>query len=258
MYNNSKEWLGKKFGRLVVVSFEHSKPPYRGWLWVCECECGNIKKLMPGDVKSGKVRSCGCLLNEMSTKRATKFKHLTKDNKRLYSIYNGVKKRCYSKAEPRYKDYGERGIKMCDEWLASFDNFADWSLSNGYSDKMTIERIDVNGDYCPENCKWITSQEQSFNKRTTRWVNYKGEHIQLKILCERENVCYDTVHDRIYKRGWSVDKAIETSSQRENSLLSKCRERGMNYETVRSRILKFGWSEERALNTPPKKKKHYM
>lgn len=252
MNNNSTEWLGKKFGRLTIISFEHSKPPYRGWIWVCKCECGNIKKLIPGDVKSGKVMSCGCLHDEMCANRATKFKHLIKDNKRLYSIYNGVKKRCYNKSEPRYKDYGARGIKMCDEWLESFDDFAEWSLINGYSDKMTLERVNVNGNYCPENCKWITLQEQAFNKRTTIWVNYKGEHIQLKKLCKRESVSYDTVHNRIYSLGWSVDKAIETPSQQENSLMSKCREKRINYGTVRDRIYKFGWSEERALNTPAK------
>lgn len=254
--NNSAEWIGKKFERLTVISFEHAKPPYRGWLWVCECECGNIKTLIPNDIKQGKVRSCGCLHNEMSTERATKFKHLTKNNKRLYSIYNGVKKRCYNKAESRYKDYGARGIKMCEEWLVSFDNFVEWSLSNGYSNEMTLERVDVNGDYSPYNCKWITLEEQAFNKRDTKWVTYKGESIQLVKLCKRENVSYDTVHNRIYSLGWSVERAIDEPSQQENSLRNKCRERGINYETVRSRILKFGWSEEKALNTPPKPRKH--
>lgn len=181
-----------------------------------------------------------------------RYRHKIEDNKSLWRRWHGIKRRCLNTCDKRYHQYGGRGIKVCDEWLESFDNFADWALSNGYSEELTIERIDVNGDYCPENCKWITLKEQSFNKRDTKWVDYKGEHIQLIKLCEREELCYDTVHDRIYRRGWSIERAIETPSQQENSLMRKCREMGINYETVRSRIFKFGWSEERALSTPSK------
>lgn len=179
-----------------------------------------------------------------------RYKHKRAEYKSLWYRWHGIKKRCLNVNNERYHQYGGRGIKICEEWLASFDNFAEWALNNGYSEELTIERIDVNGDYCPENCKWVTLQEQSRNKRDTKWVDYKGEHIQLIKLCEREKVCYDTVHDRIYKRGWSVEKAINEPSHRENSLMSKCREKGINYATVRDRIYKFGWSEERALNTP--------
>ena len=179
-----------------------------------------------------------------------RYKHKKKDNLSLWYRWHGIKKRCLNENNERYHQYGGRGIKICDEWLASFDNFAEWALANGYSENLTLERIDVNGDYCPENCKWITLREQAFNKRDTKWVDYKGEHIQLKILCERLGVTYDTVHDRIYKRGWSVEDAIERPSEQCDSLMSKCRERGINYGTVRDRIFKLGWSEERALNTP--------
>lgn len=217
--NNSQEYLGKRYGRLKIIGFEHAPRPNRKWMWVCECDCGTRKVLSPGDVKNGKVRSCGCLHNECAKERATKFKHSVYEYKRLYSIYNGIKKRCYNRNELRYKDYGARGIVMCDEWLNprdGFDRFAEWALSNGYDDTLTIERIDVNGDYAPYNCKWITLVEQSRNKRCTKWVEYKGERIQLIVLCQRENVCYDTVHDRIYHRGWELERAIKTPSQRAN------------------------------------------
>ena len=253
MTNNSTEWLGKRFGRLRIVGFVHASPPYRGWWWVCECDCGSSKTLIPGDVKSGKVRSCGCLHNEVCSERASKFTHSVYDHKRLYSIYNGIKKRCYSDSEPRYKDYGARGIEMCDEWLNSsngFDNFVEWSLANGYNDALSIDRVDVNGNYCPANCRWISIQDQANNKRDTKWVEYKGERVQLKKLCDKLGVTYDTVHNRIYNLKWSVEDAIEKPSQQENSLMSKCREKGINYATVRDRMYKFGWSEEQALNTP--------
>ena len=102
---------------------------------------------------------------------------------------------------------------MCEKWLNSkngFDEFVEWALSNGYSEELTIERIDVNGDYEPSNCKWITLQEQAFNKRDTKWVDYKGEHIQLRKLCNRKNIKYDAVHNRIYALHWSIEKAIDT------------------------------------------------
>ena len=181
-----------------------------------------------------------------------RYKHKKKDNLSLWYRWHGIKRRCLCETDGRYHQYGGRGITVCEEWLASFDNFAEWALSHGYADDLTLERIDVNGDYCPENCKWITLQEQAFNKRDTKWVEYKGERIQLIILCERLGVTYDTVHDRIYKRGWSVEDAIEKPSNRENSLMSKCKELGLNYGTIRDRITKLGWSEEEALNTPCK------
>ena len=182
--------------------------------------------------------------------RPPRYVHKKKDHLSLWYRWHGIKKRCLNPTDARYHQYGGRGIKVCDEWLASFDNFAEWALSHGYSEGLTIERIDVNGDYCPENCKWITLQEQSFNKRDTIWVDYRGEHIQLKILCERLGVCYDTVHNRIRKMGWSVEKAVSTPSLQTDSLMSKCEERGLKYSTVRDRIVKLGWSEEEALSIP--------
>ena len=179
-----------------------------------------------------------------------RYKHQKKDNLSLWYRWHGIKRRCLNENDERYHQYGGRGIKVCSEWLESFDNFAEWALSHGYAENLTLERIDVNGDYCPENCKWITLREQAFNKRDTKWVDYNGEHIQLKILCERLGVTYDTVHDRLYKRGWSIGDAIEKPSLQNNSLMSKCREKGINYGTVRDRIFKLGWSEERALNAP--------
>lgn len=253
MYNNDKKWLGTKFKRLTIIGFEKCTPPNRGWKWVVKCDCGNIKSVTPYDVKSGKITSCGCFAIESRRERARKFKHSVADNKRLYSIYNGIKKRCYNKDEPRYKDYGKRGIIMCDEWLNptnGFDNFVEWSLSNGYNETLTIERKDVNGDYSPTNCEWITLTAQALNKRDTIWVKYKGRRIQLHELCKEKDILYDTVHNRIFALGWDIERAIDTKSQQTDSLRSKCIEKGINYSTVRDRINKFGWSEEDALNIP--------
>ena len=183
-------------------------------------------------------------------KKPPRYEHRIEDNKRLWRIWNGMKKRCLHPNEPRYKDYGGRGITLAQEWL-NFDNFAEWALSHGYTDELTIERIDVDGNYCPENCKWITQLEQCKNKRDTLWVMYHGEKVRLQDLAETAVVSYDTVHDRIYKRGWDIERALTTPSDRERvSLMQKCREAGMNYGTVKTRIVRFGWSEEEALRVP--------
>lgn len=183
-------------------------------------------------------------------KKPPRYQHRMDEHKRLWRIWNGIKRRCLRPNEPRYKDYGGRGITLDPGWL-NFDNFAEWALSHGYTDELTIERIDVDGNYCPENCKWITRLEQCKNKRNTLWVMYHGEKVRLQDLAETAVVSYDTVHDRIYKRGWDIERALITPSDRERvSLMQKCREVGMNYGTVNTRINRFGWSEEEALRVP--------
>lgn len=255
MQNSNKDpkYLGKKYGRLTVIGFSKKQKKGGGWNWIVKCDCGNEKTVNPSDVKSGEIKSCGCFRNERSSERAKKFEHNVYKYRRLYGIYNGVKRRCFNKKESRFKDYGGRGITMCEEWLNSengFDKFVDWALSHGYTDGLTLERKNVDGDYCPENCEWITIVDQAKNKRDTLWVDYKGEHIRLLELCEREGVKYDTVHNRIYKQGWTVERAIHQQSQQENSLMKKCKDAGVNYSTVRDRIVKLGWEEKRALSTP--------
>jgi len=257
VFNNDESYLGKKYGKLTVIDFRKiligSKQQRPKWMWVCQCDCGNATIVNPSDVKSGKTKSCGCYHDARCKERAKKFKNSVYDNKRLYMIFNHMKRRCYSESSPRYKDYGGRGIKICAEWMDSqsgFDRFVDWALSNGYADDLTIDRIDVDGDYSPQNCAWETRKEQNNNKRETIWVEYRGERIQLKKLCEREGVKYDTVHNRYAVLGWDIERALHEPTQLETSFAKKCREHGMSESVVRDRIRKLGWSEEEALNTP--------
>ena len=180
-----------------------------------------------------------------------RYEHRIDEYRPLWTKWNGMKRRCLSEIDDRYGDYGGRGIKMYQPWIDSFDNFAEWALSHGYKDDLTIERIDVNGDYCPENCKWIPIKEQCFNTRRTIWVDYKGRHVQLMKLCMELGKSYDTIHNRITKMGWDAERAIdEPSSREEESLMHKCKTRGLNYGTVRDRMRKLGWSEEEALSVP--------
>lgn len=175
-----------------------------------------------------------------------------KDNVKLWNSYHSMKKRCLNINCKRYKDYGGRGITICDEWLVGFDNFAKWAYEHGYEEGLTIERINVDGNYEPLNCKWITKKEQALNTRKTIWITYKGETKQLKKWCEELGLLYDTMNDRIVKRGWPPEKAFNQASQRENSFSQKCKEVGLNSTTVYCRIHDLGWDEEKAFDTKSK------
>lgn len=184
-------------------------------------------------------------------KKPPRYRHKVAENKSLWYRWNGIKKRCLCEHDARYHEYGGRGIRMCAEWQESFDNFADWALANGFREDLTIERVDVNGDYCPENCCWIPRKEQAFNKRDTIWINYHGRKVQLKKLCDEKGLHYDAIHNRIVAKGWDHEKAIDTPLQsNEESLRGKCLAAGVNYNVVRDRINKLHWSEAKALSTP--------
>lgn len=254
IYNNP-EWIGKKFGRLTVADIIRVKSEKQGshWEWKCKCDCGRNITVVPNSIVKGKNRSCGCLSRErlVEYSKSREHKYKTSENKKLWWKYSTIKRRCYNKDFARYEDYGGRGIKMCDEWLQNFDNFVEWAYANGYKDGLTIERRDVNGDYCPENCTFITLEEQARNKRNTIWVTYNGERIQLKKLCERENVNYHMIKYRIKEMGWPIEKAIsEPSSKDMITLADKCRPYNIPRKIVYDRINKLGWDEERALTTP--------
>jgi hypothetical protein len=173
-----------------------------------------------------------------------------KEHLSLWNTYHSMKKRCLNPNCKRYKDYGARGIKISDEWLCGFDAFAEWATHNGYEEGLTIERKDNNGGYCSENCIWISRSRQSYNKRTSVMVEYRGKIKCLKSWCVELGLHYDITHHRI-THGWSSEQAFEIPLQTESeSLLSKCKALCVNYGTVRDRIKKLGWSEYDALHTP--------
>ena len=195
---------GRVFGRLKVLRrAENSKGRVA---FRCACECGNIVVVTSHALMTGNTSSCGCIHSEQLIHRNTKHgERFTK----LYTIWLNMKQRCNS-AKPRYKAWHGRGIKVCPEWDKSFLAFKTWACANGYKDGLTIDRVDVNGDYCPENCRWISKREQSWNKTNTRYFEYKGTKKCLSEWSAVTGISLATLRTRVYNLGWSIEKALET------------------------------------------------
>lgn len=153
--------IEKRFGRLIVMKFSH-KDQWGGKYWCCECDCGNLKTIYQSDLICGKTKSCGCYSKEITSK--INKKHGLKKHP-LYSIWCDMKKRCYNKNQKSYKNYGMRGIKVCNKWLYNFEEFFWWAISAGWGcPGLQIDRINNNKNYSPENCRWVTRSINSKNR----------------------------------------------------------------------------------------------
>ena len=196
---------GQRFNHLTAIE-KVGKNKSGNFLWLCKCDCGNYCKTTYTYLRRGECKSCGCLryskIKEMRTKHG-----MTRT--RIYRIWQNMKNRCRHPNNPRYKDYGARGIEYCEEW-EEFEPFYKWSIETGYNDKLTIERIDNNKGYCPENCRWATKEEQQYNKRTTHYLTYKGETKSMAEWSKILNINLQTLAARINTLKWSTEKAFET------------------------------------------------
>lgn len=201
----------QRFGKLLAIK-RASKTKSGKWKWLCKCDCGNYKEidihsLLRKDKKS--TTTCGeCPKTMVGTKC---YKH-GMSNTRLYMCYKLMKNRCYNSHNKRYKNYGGRGIEVCDEWLGNNGsiNFIKWALENGYNDNLTLDRIDCDKGYSPENCRWATRKEQSNNLRNNRHFEYNGEMLTASQICQLFNIENTKLVRERLLNGWSIDRAINT------------------------------------------------
>lgn len=200
---------GKRFSNLTVIdSVIKNNNGHKDRMWRCVCDCGKEVYAKKYELEKRHTTSCGCKRSERSRRVNTIHGH---SKSKICIILRGMKQRCQNPKNKYYQNYGGRGISICEEWSNPIDgviNFYNWAINNGYKDGYSIERIDVNDNYSPENCKWIPMSEQYANRTDTRYVSYKNETLPLFKMCEKYNVKYTTVLRRL-QLGWDVKYAIE-------------------------------------------------
>lgn len=206
--NHFRDYTGHKFGRLTALRFTGKRTtPSNNSIWVFQCDCGNVvERTIPWS--STKVPSCGCYVKErMSNLNKT---HGGRHD-RLYLVWMGMRRRCFDKNANEYKNYGGRGITVCDEWK-DYAKFREWAMTSGYDETAkrqgcTIDRIDVNGNYEPQNCRWADAKTQNNNRRNNRLVEYNNETKTLKQWSEELGLDYELILRRI-NSGWKVERAF--------------------------------------------------
>lgn len=200
---------GQRFGRLVVVKRigtkeRGTKTIVKTPLWLCRCDCGNEKIVTSAELRSGDTNSCGCLSNELLLKRSITHGD---SKQRLYKIWFNMLERCENASDAAYRYYGGRGIIVCDAWH-DYIVFREWAHSNGYSEDLTIDRIDSNGNYCPDNCRWADYKTQANNRRSCRYVEINGEKRTITEWCKINGISAFTAYSRIDRFGWNPIDAV--------------------------------------------------
>jgi len=199
------EYIGKKFGRLLVL--EDLGCPRKVRRVKAQCECGVIKDYSLPHLKRSAIVSCGCNKREYTINRNTK--HGLRHHP-LNKIWQGMKGRCNYTKNIGFKHYGGRGIKICAEWNNSLSAFYEWSIQNGYKAGLQIDRIDNDGDYEPRNCRWITPTQNNRNTRNNRLFTINGVTKCLSEWADNHGIASNIIMDRVNKLGWSIEKALQT------------------------------------------------
>jgi len=199
---------GQKFNRLTVVKFSHVQNGNAHW--VCSCECGNKTTVSRSSLKRETIKSCGCLRKEIGRK-----KFLKNPNNHglrchpLYDVWDAMKQRCTNPNSLSFRYYGARGISVCDEWINDPVAFIDWAKRNGYKMGLEIDRRNNDGNYCPENCRFVTRKENMNNKRGNKIIFFNGMELTLSQWADKIGITYNSLTGRL-NRGWTIQKALST------------------------------------------------
>lgn len=194
---------GDRFGRWTVVK-EVGPAKNRGRRFECLCDCGETSEVQLTHLRQGASKSCGCLHREIS--RQTSTKHGYSRNP-IYSVWAGMMRRCYNKSHQRFKDWGGRGISVCMEWH-SVGGFIRWAEGHGYRSGLSIDRIDNDGNYCPKNCRWVTTKEQNYNRSDNKLITHNGITRTQSQWAESIGIHPVTLAQRLKR--WSIAKALTT------------------------------------------------
>lgn len=282
MINNRLDLIGQRFGKLVVVEYAGTKTYANGnkfSLWLCKCDCGRTKIAIGANLKRGTVTSCGCAVKEAARIRGTKgnLKH-GHHGERLYNVWKGMKERCNNENHVSYKNYGGRGIGVCEEWNEDYSSFYNWAINAGYDEnakrgELTLDRVDTNGDYCPSNCRWVNQRVQANNRRYNVRIEYNGEAKTLSEWEEDTGLDRRLLYERIYTYHYDVEKAFTkpvvtaehpemASGRSRNRIVEYNGEKrtvaewakiyGMSPDTLWARLFQMKWDVETALTKPVK------
>lgn len=212
---------GEKYGRWTVLEVA-GRNDKGNILYKCRCDCGKEKIVSSTSLRDGSSKSCGCLQKEKSKENLLRYNsserykqpsHTTHGMRhtRLYRVWCGMKKRCNCTNYEHFDRYGGRNIRVCEEWSNDFQKFADWALKSGYKDDLSIDRIDVEGNYTPENCRWATIKMQARNKENTLLYEHEGVTKPFIEWCENYGVPYKSAHAR-YRKGKSFDEIFKVGA----------------------------------------------
>lgn len=199
---------GKRFGRLVVVKYSHSK---NAAFWLCQCDCGNTSVVRSAILNNGSAKSCGCgsLESAVANAAASRMRRKLpfKNTRKLNELYRNMLDRCYDPDNKRYANYGGRGIQVCDEWLTDRLAFYHWANSNGHGVGLQIDRTDVNGNYEPENCRFVDVITQMNNTTRNHFLEWHGSRLTVADWARILGVTSRVLQHRV-DRGWSVERTL--------------------------------------------------
>jgi dimeric dUTPase (all-alpha-NTP-PPase superfamily) len=233
---------GKRFGRLAVL-----KKAEKSRYWECHCDCGTQKAIDGYNLLKGITNSCGCISRERLIERNKANSTHNMRNTRLYHIWDTMKARCLRPISKDYKNYGARGITICEEWRSQFEDFYQWAMGNGYQSHLTLDRIDVNGNYEPSNCRWATAKQQGNNTRFNRQITINGETKTIAEWSEISGIGPKALRYRV-ESGWNekdlllpvgVQKVYITVGTETKTIKEWSKEKGIS-ETVISKRYKAG------------------